>query len=153
MIWFVVVFGLALSGGQGAPSTAVYKFVKCNPEGDQANCITHQTANMEWSQDLPTKLPASAAQYLEAEPVEDERDPEEEDIVEEESLSAEDKSPEVYLSEDGSGDEGSGFMADRPFSAEDGSGNLFDKIYKSNKGGRKNEQKPAKKVMQEDFLL
>uniref|UniRef100_A0A3B3Z9R7 Uncharacterized protein n=1 Tax=Periophthalmus magnuspinnatus TaxID=409849 RepID=A0A3B3Z9R7_9GOBI len=48
----------------GAPTTAVYNFLKCNPEGDQANCITHQTRSMEWSPDLPTKLPASLADLL-----------------------------------------------------------------------------------------
>ncbi|XP_055010849.1 uncharacterized protein LOC110175425 isoform X2 [Boleophthalmus pectinirostris] len=145
----------------GAPSTAVYKFVKCNPEGDQANCITHQSANMEWSRDLPTKLPASATQYLEAEPVEDERDPEEEeDPVEEEEEflgSEEGESPLVYLPEDGSGDGGSGFMADID------SKELLDKNYKPNRGGRKNrtwdwldkrdEQKPSKEEMMEEHLL
>lgn len=48
----------------GAPRTAVYKFVRCNPVGDQANCVTHQGPEMAWNPDLPAKLPASAAQYL-----------------------------------------------------------------------------------------
>uniref|UniRef100_A0A672F9J5 Uncharacterized protein n=1 Tax=Salarias fasciatus TaxID=181472 RepID=A0A672F9J5_SALFA len=48
----------------GAPRTAVYKFVRCNPEDDDANCVTQQTQEMEWSPDLPGKLPASAAQNL-----------------------------------------------------------------------------------------
>uniref|UniRef100_A0A3Q0R8T4 Uncharacterized protein n=1 Tax=Amphilophus citrinellus TaxID=61819 RepID=A0A3Q0R8T4_AMPCI len=48
----------------GAPRTAVYKFVKCSPDGDQANCVTQQSPEMEWSPDLPSKLPASAAQDL-----------------------------------------------------------------------------------------
>uniref|UniRef100_A0A3P8SBT5 Uncharacterized protein n=1 Tax=Amphiprion percula TaxID=161767 RepID=A0A3P8SBT5_AMPPE len=48
----------------GAPRTAVYKFVRCNPEGSQANCVTQQTPEMTWSPDLPAKLPASAAQKL-----------------------------------------------------------------------------------------
>uniref|UniRef100_A0A3Q1BXY5 Uncharacterized protein n=1 Tax=Amphiprion ocellaris TaxID=80972 RepID=A0A3Q1BXY5_AMPOC len=45
----------------GAPRTAVYKFVRCNPEGGQANCVTQQTPEMTWSPDLPAKLPASRA--------------------------------------------------------------------------------------------
>uniref|UniRef100_A0A3P8P521 Uncharacterized protein n=1 Tax=Astatotilapia calliptera TaxID=8154 RepID=A0A3P8P521_ASTCA len=44
-----------------APRTAVYKFMRCNPDGDQANCVTQQSPEMEWSPDLPSKLPASAA--------------------------------------------------------------------------------------------
>uniref|UniRef100_A0A3B4ZEH8 Uncharacterized protein n=1 Tax=Seriola lalandi dorsalis TaxID=1841481 RepID=A0A3B4ZEH8_SERLL len=48
----------------GAPRTAVYKFVRCNPKGDQANCVTQQSPEMAWNPDLPGKLPASAAQYL-----------------------------------------------------------------------------------------
>uniref|UniRef100_A0A8C9ZK67 Uncharacterized protein n=1 Tax=Sander lucioperca TaxID=283035 RepID=A0A8C9ZK67_SANLU len=43
----------------GAPRTAVYKFVRCNPKGDQANCVTQQSQEMAWSPDLPAKLPAS----------------------------------------------------------------------------------------------
>ncbi|KAK7913394.1 hypothetical protein WMY93_013605 [Mugilogobius chulae] len=154
MILYLVVFSLALSGGLGAPSTAVYKFVKCNPEGGQANCITHRSVDMEWSPDLPTKLPASAAEYLEAEPVEDERDP-----VEEVPVGSE--SPVVYLSEYGSGDEGSGFMADGASPADNGSGELLDRNYKPNKGGRKNrkwmdildEHKPTMEEMKKDHLI
>lgn len=172
MILFLVVFSLALSGGLGAP-TAAYKFVKCNPEGNQANCITHQSANLEWSPDLPARLPATAAQYLEAEPVEDEHDPEqemgEEDDVEDEEYEEEYESPEegespvVALSEVGSGDEGSAFMADWATPADTGSGELLAKNYEPNKGGRKNrkgafwslldEQKPAMEEMKEDQLL
>ncbi|CAL9701738.1 unnamed protein product [Knipowitschia caucasica] len=177
MIVFLVVVSLALSGGLGAPTTAVYKFVKCNPEGDQANCITHQSTNMEWNPDLPSKLPASAAQYLEAEPEEDERDaeeeypedyeypveeeenPEEEEYPEEEEEEEEYKSPEVYISEGGSGDEGSGFMVDLTM-AENGSGERMDIqtkggriIYKQNWGDILDEQKPAKEEMKEDHLL
>uniref|UniRef100_A0A3Q2WXM2 Chemokine interleukin-8-like domain-containing protein n=1 Tax=Haplochromis burtoni TaxID=8153 RepID=A0A3Q2WXM2_HAPBU len=48
----------------GLMSTAVYKFMRCNPDGDQANCVTQQSPEMEWSPDLPSKLPASAAEYL-----------------------------------------------------------------------------------------
>uniref|UniRef100_A0A3Q2QWK2 Uncharacterized protein n=1 Tax=Fundulus heteroclitus TaxID=8078 RepID=A0A3Q2QWK2_FUNHE len=43
----------------GAPMTAVYKFLRCNPEGGKANCVTQQTPEMPWSPDLPSKLPAS----------------------------------------------------------------------------------------------
>nr|UQE85684.1 serglycin [Thamnaconus modestus] len=62
---------LALHYGHGAPRSAVYKYVKCNPEGDRANCVTYQSPRMPWSADLPDKLPASEASYLEAEAVED----------------------------------------------------------------------------------
>uniref|UniRef100_A0A671Y6I2 Uncharacterized protein n=1 Tax=Sparus aurata TaxID=8175 RepID=A0A671Y6I2_SPAAU len=31
----------------GAPKTAVYKYVRCNPEGDQANCVTLQSPEMD----------------------------------------------------------------------------------------------------------
>ncbi|KAG8001481.1 hypothetical protein GBF38_007157, partial [Nibea albiflora] len=55
---------LSLSPSLGAPQTAVYKFVRCNPEGNQANCVTQQGPEMAWSPELPAKLPASAAQYL-----------------------------------------------------------------------------------------
>lgn len=48
----------------GAPTTAVYKFVKCNPEGNQANCVTQESPVMEWTPDLPNKLPAATALYL-----------------------------------------------------------------------------------------
>ncbi|KAM8894771.1 serglycin [Spinachia spinachia] len=74
VILFFAVSCLAFQHGTGAPRNAVYKFVKCNPEGDQANCVTQQSASMAWSPDLPAKLPASTAQYLEAEP-EDEESP------------------------------------------------------------------------------
>uniref|UniRef100_A0A8C4ER00 Uncharacterized protein n=1 Tax=Dicentrarchus labrax TaxID=13489 RepID=A0A8C4ER00_DICLA len=53
-----------LSFSIGAPRTAVYNFVRCNPEGDKANCVTQQSPEMAWSPDLPAKLPASTAQYL-----------------------------------------------------------------------------------------
>lgn len=48
----------------GAPRTAVYKFVRCNPNGDQTNCVVQQTPEMPWSPELPSKLPSSTAQYL-----------------------------------------------------------------------------------------
>uniref|UniRef100_A0A8D2ZRK8 Uncharacterized protein n=1 Tax=Scophthalmus maximus TaxID=52904 RepID=A0A8D2ZRK8_SCOMX len=60
----VTSLSLSLSLSLGAPQTAVYKLVKCNPEGDQANCVTHQSPEMAWSPDLPAKLPASTAQHL-----------------------------------------------------------------------------------------
>ncbi|GLD49032.1 uncharacterized protein AKAME5_002737700 [Lates japonicus] len=68
LILLLAVSCLALHNGKGAPRTAVYKFVRCNPEGGKANCVTQQSAEMAWSPDLPAKLPASTAQYLEAEP-------------------------------------------------------------------------------------
>ncbi|XP_040059410.2 serglycin [Gasterosteus aculeatus] len=72
VILFFVVSCLAFQNADGEPRKAVYKFVKCNPEGDQANCVTQQSPSMAWSPDLPAKLPAATAQYLEAEPEEDE---------------------------------------------------------------------------------
>uniref|UniRef100_A0A3Q3N3V3 Uncharacterized protein n=1 Tax=Mastacembelus armatus TaxID=205130 RepID=A0A3Q3N3V3_9TELE len=48
----------------GAPTTAVYKFVICNPDGNQANCVTQQSPKIAWRPDLPGKLPASTAQNL-----------------------------------------------------------------------------------------
>lgn len=48
----------------GAPRTAVYKFVKCNPDSDQANCVTYQSPEMAYSPELPSKVPASAAEDL-----------------------------------------------------------------------------------------
>ncbi|XP_037309926.2 serglycin isoform X2 [Pungitius pungitius] len=72
LILFFVVSCLAFQKGNGAPRNAVYKFVKCNPEGSQANCVTQKSPPMPWSPDLPTKLPASTGQYMEAEPEEDE---------------------------------------------------------------------------------
>lgn len=48
----------------GAPRTAVYKFVKCKPDGDQANCVTYQSPEMAYSSELPPKIPASAAEDL-----------------------------------------------------------------------------------------
>ncbi|XP_041642929.1 serglycin [Cheilinus undulatus] len=130
LLLFVVVSCLALQIGKGAPKKAVYKFVKCNPEGGQANCVTQQSPEMTWSPELPSKLPASAAQYLEAEPVEDEK-PEkegEEEQVEVQKdtplLGEEGESPFVYFYEEGSGYEGSAFedlyMADK--AVEMGSG-------------------------------
>ncbi|XP_045889636.1 serglycin [Micropterus dolomieu] len=112
LILFFVISCLALHNGKGAPRTAVYKFVRCNPEGDQANCVTQQSPEMAWSPDLPAKLPASTAQYLEAEPVEDESPEEDEDkmdeyeeMEEEETpmMSEKGESPVVEQQEEGSG--------------------------------------------------
>uniref|UniRef100_A0A3Q3IUE3 Uncharacterized protein n=1 Tax=Monopterus albus TaxID=43700 RepID=A0A3Q3IUE3_MONAL len=54
----------------------IFLFVKCNPEGDQTNCVTFQSPRMALTPDLPAKLPASTAQYLslegEAQPAEQE---------------------------------------------------------------------------------
>uniref|UniRef100_A0A3B3UAA1 Uncharacterized protein n=1 Tax=Poecilia latipinna TaxID=48699 RepID=A0A3B3UAA1_9TELE len=52
-------FTVALIHHLGAPSTAVYKFLRCNPADGQANCVTQQSAEMPWSPELPSKLPAS----------------------------------------------------------------------------------------------
>uniref|UniRef100_A0A3Q1F0Y2 Uncharacterized protein n=1 Tax=Acanthochromis polyacanthus TaxID=80966 RepID=A0A3Q1F0Y2_9TELE len=71
----------------GAPSTAVYKFVKCNPEGGEANCVIQQTPKMAWSPDLPAKLPASAAQKLfPSRSLADEAKPAEKDLKEDHLL-------------------------------------------------------------------
>ncbi|CAK6964047.1 serglycin [Scomber scombrus] len=141
LILLLVISCLALNNGQGAPTGATYKFVKCNPDGDQANCVTYQSPEMAWSPDLPAKLPASTAQYLEAEPVEDESPVEDED---EDLFGGEDENDEVEEEEDesqttsedrespllpeegsglyeGSGSEGS-FIGDQAFVAEMGSG-------------------------------
>ncbi|CAG05688.1 unnamed protein product [Tetraodon nigroviridis] len=64
LILLVVVCCLALHNGKGAPRNARYMFVRCSPDGDQANCVTQQTPEMTWSPDLPAKLPASTAQFL-----------------------------------------------------------------------------------------
>ncbi|XP_074469228.1 serglycin [Sebastes fasciatus] len=79
-ILFLVFSCLALHNGQGAPTTAVYKFVRCNPDGDQANCVTQKGPEMAFTPDLPAKLPASTARYLEAEPEEGENPWEEDDV-------------------------------------------------------------------------
>lgn len=179
MILFLAVCCLALNNGMGAPRTAVYNFIRCNPEGDQANCVTYQSPEMEWSEDLPKKLPPSTAQYLEAEPVEDERQPTEESEEQEETsmLSEEGESPMVFLPEEGSGGyEGSAYespyMADQATEAADGetgSGETWAKDdFKLYKGGRGNsrrmmklfpslslrgESQPAEQELKDDHLL
>ncbi|XP_070759577.1 serglycin [Enoplosus armatus] len=176
LILFFVICCLALHNGKGAPRTAVYKFVRCNPEGNQANCLTQQSPEMAWSPDLPAKLPASTAQYLEAEPVEEEspltEEEEEEEIEEEETpmMSEEGESPVADLPEDGSGVyEGSAaegtFMAD--WASEAGSGESWtEKDMEINKGGDTramrrlfpsrsliSEAKPAEQELRDDHLL
>ncbi|XP_059210358.1 serglycin [Centropristis striata] len=121
LILFFVISCLALHNGNGAPTNAVYKFVRCNPEGDQANCVTHGTAKMEWSPELPSKLPASTAEFLEAEAEEGENPRQEEE--EEEMLVRDEEGESPVLTEEGSGYEGSGespFMADWPFVTAEG---------------------------------
>uniref|UniRef100_A0A668ATT0 Uncharacterized protein n=1 Tax=Myripristis murdjan TaxID=586833 RepID=A0A668ATT0_9TELE len=44
--------------------TGRYMYVRCNPNGDQSNCITHRGPQMELNPDLPSRLPASAAEYM-----------------------------------------------------------------------------------------
>nr|XP_046240569.1 serglycin [Scatophagus argus] len=150
---FVVISCLALHNGNGAPTTAVYKFVRCNPEGDQANCVTLQSPKMAWSPELPSKLPASTAQYLEAEPVEE---------GEEEALrpNEEGESPETVQSEDGSGSyEGSAayLVADQAFESETGSGESWtEKDADLNQGGETmamSGAKPTEEDLKEENLL
>lgn len=160
----------------------MYKFVKCNPEGDQANCVTQQTPEMPWSPDLPAKLPASDAQYLEAEPVEGESPPMEEDEGEEAKEDAmmgeEGESPYFYPVEEGSGIyEGSAaedlyedlYVADNatPAEAETGSGESWmvpeAELYKVGRGqamrrlfpsfSLADEAKPAEKELKADNLI
>uniref|UniRef100_A0A3Q2Z1K4 Uncharacterized protein n=1 Tax=Hippocampus comes TaxID=109280 RepID=A0A3Q2Z1K4_HIPCM len=72
-VWVCVCVCVCVVFVLRAPRTAVYKFVKCRPEGNRANCVTQQSPQMEWSPDLPTKLPPpSSAPYLDAQPVEEE---------------------------------------------------------------------------------
>ncbi|XP_054468333.1 serglycin-like [Anoplopoma fimbria] len=112
---FFVITCFALHNSKGAPSTAEYKFVKCNPEGDKANCVTQKSPIMAWTPDLPAKLPALTAQYLEAEPEDDESQPREEavesEMDEEENQMESEEGESPPETEDGSGGggyEGSG---------------------------------------------
>lgn len=168
-VFFVVSCLLALHSGHGAPRTAVYKFVRCNPEGDQANCVTQQSPKMAWSPELPAKLPASTARYLEAEPEEGESPPREE---EEELEMYEDEKPrrseegESPVETDGSGGyEGSAgtIMAGGTF-GETGSGESWaekeEELYKDGNVRRLfqrrslfAEAKPAEQELREDQLL
>ncbi|XP_028258427.1 serglycin isoform X1 [Parambassis ranga] len=178
LILLAVLFCLALHNGKGAPRTAVYKFVRCNPDGDRANCVTLQSPKMAWTEDLPAKLPASTAQYLEAEPVEDEsplmEEEEEEPMEEDETqmISQEGEPPMAFPGEEGSGSyEGSGaespYMADMRTAREAGSGESWPETDSElTKVGDKNairrlfpsrslagEAKPAEHELKEDHLL
>ncbi|KAG7279176.1 hypothetical protein CRUP_022371, partial [Coryphaenoides rupestris] len=71
----LAVMCLALNSGTGAPApTGRYMFVKCNPMESNANCRTHRGPKMVLSTELPDKLPASAAQYIGGELVEEKWD-------------------------------------------------------------------------------
>lgn len=182
LILFFVISCLALHNGNGAPRTAVYKFVKCNPEGNQANCVTHRGPEMSFTPDLPNKLPAADAQYLEAEPEVGESPPSEEDVElemeeeEDEPMTSEEGESPVWI-DDGSGSfEGSAtedmLMADLPFGAAEsdtGSGESWaekgEDLYKVRAGavgavrGMRRlfplvgEAKPAEQELREDHLL
>ncbi|XP_028258428.1 serglycin isoform X2 [Parambassis ranga] len=165
LILLAVLFCLALHNGKGAPRTAVYKFVRCNPDGDRANCVTLQSPKMAWTEDLPAKLPASTAQYLEAEPVEDEsplmEEEEEEPMEEDETqmISQEGEPPMAFPGEEGSGSyEGSGaespYMADMRTAREAGSvgdKNAIRRLFPSR--SLAGEAKPAEHELKEDHLL
>ncbi|KAM7406253.1 hypothetical protein PAMP_000641 [Pampus punctatissimus] len=177
LILFFVISCLALINVKGAPRTAVYKFVKCNPKGDQANCVTHQSSEMAWSPDLPAKLPAATAQYLEAEPVEDESplgdEEEKEEEEEEESLMLKDSESPVVPKEGSGYYEGSAaggsLMEDIVTLAEMGSGESwtekdtkpFTEGQEDTRAMRKmfsskyprDEAKPAEQELKEDHLL
>ncbi|XP_012775070.1 serglycin isoform X1 [Maylandia zebra] len=173
LILLLLISCLALHSTKGAPRTAVYKFMRCNPDGDQANCVTQQSPEMEWNPDLPSKLPASAAEYLEAEPVEDENSPMEEDDEEEQEYEEEaeeeesklSESPGIFLGEEGSGGyEGSAaegpYMADKSNLGETGSGMLWKesedmsdlrRLFASRRTS--DEVKPDERDYKEDHLL
>ncbi|XP_035992283.1 serglycin [Fundulus heteroclitus] len=172
LIFLLAVTCLALHNGEGAPMTAVYKFLRCNPEGGKANCVTQQTPEMPWSPDLPSKLPASDAKYLEAEPVEGEspsrEEEEEEEVVEEETpMRSEDGESPLFV-EEGSGYEGSATdymsFADEPTGAESetGSGDSWTESAQPQGGNKRRsssggfpggEAKPTEQDLEEDHLL
>ncbi|XP_068178538.1 serglycin [Antennarius striatus] len=138
LIAFLIISCLAFHTGKGAPRRAVYKFVKCNPEGNQANCITHKSAKMAWSPELPTKLPAADALYLKAKPVEEEHPLREEKEKKEEEAGVKKDKKETLKIEDLESHtsayyEGSGLgdlSEDRPIvnaESETGSGGLWEK--------------------------
>ncbi|KAE8297132.1 hypothetical protein D5F01_LYC03747 [Larimichthys crocea] len=148
LLLFFVVSCLALHNAKGAPQTAVYKFVRCNPEGDQANCVTQQSPEMAWSPELPAKLPASAAQYLEAEPVQDDSPMWEDGPVfgsgdhEGSGYAAEDNTmADKAESETGSGES---------WTEKDGEG-MFMRMFPSR--SLFGEAKPAEHELREDHLL
>lgn len=171
LIFLLVVACLELHNGIGAPRTAVYKFVRCNPEGGNANCVTQQTSKMPWSPDLPSKLPAADAKYLDAEPIEGEspsRDEKEEVVEEETPMRSEDgESPWLFPVDEGSAFEGSATdyfpFADQPTGAESepGSGESWTDSFQPKVGKVRSmrrlfageEAKPTEQDLQEDSLL
>ncbi|CAG5854470.1 unnamed protein product [Menidia menidia] len=174
LILLLLISCLALQNGKGAPRTAVYKFVRCNPEGDQANCVTQQGPEMPWSSDLPSKLPASTAQYLEAEPEEDESPLGEDEVEEEEEspmMNEEGDPLGIFQSEEASGYEGSAVEGPyyagwaTPAESDTGSGEAWADIVQLKgqnvRSMRKlfpsshttGEVKPTEKDLEEDHLL
>lgn len=166
LIFLLVVACLALHNGNGAPKTAVYKFVRCNPEGGNANCVTQQTSKMPWSQDLPSKLPAADAKYLETEPDEGEspsRDEKEEVVEEETPMRSEDgESPglsqldESYALEGSATDELTSAIEPTGDEGDTGSGDFQPKVGKVRSMRRLfpgEEAKPTERDLQEDSLL
>ena len=168
VILLLVVSCFALHNGNGAPTTAVYKFVACNPKDGQANCVTYQSAEMEWTPDLPAKLPASAARHLEATPVEDEH-PDKEGNDERDTTE-----PEQPISSDqgeSPSDEGSGaeiydwYNGDQSYSKngiETGSGMEDMDLNKSEDMSEKShafrrslreEEKPVEQALKDEHLL
>ncbi|XP_071401245.1 serglycin [Centroberyx affinis] len=165
LIFSLVVACLALNNGMGAP-TGRYMFVRCNPSGDQPNCVTHQSPVMALDPDLPSRLPASAAQYMEEEAA-----PEEEEgpMGDERKMMM----ATMPLPEEGSGAfEGSAaelpFMADRSFvtgESETGSGESWTEKEAERYQGLSedpehmslelllDEAKPAEHELREDHLL
>ncbi|XP_056463630.1 serglycin-like [Gadus chalcogrammus] len=139
----LAVICFAINSGTGAPSKARYMFVKCHPLGNDSNCVTHQGPEMNLTTDLPDKLPASAAPYIGAQPVED-------------GPVTERKEPKVEsvtsLTEDGSGVfEGStgfeGSAVESPVA--DGSGDFWTQLA----GDVMADYRPAEEELREDHLL
>ncbi|KAG7482320.1 hypothetical protein JOB18_018725 [Solea senegalensis] len=160
LLLLLVISCLALHNGKGVPTKASYQFVRCNPNGDQANCVTYQSPEMPWSQELPAKLPASTAQYLKAETVKDEHAPENKEdkmgVEEESSGYYEGSAFEVPLNRD------QGFVATE---SDPGSGESWTDM-DLNKGvhtmdlrwllrlkSKAGEDKPAEQELREDNLL
>uniref|UniRef100_A0A1A8H8D6 Serglycin n=1 Tax=Nothobranchius korthausae TaxID=1143690 RepID=A0A1A8H8D6_9TELE len=155
---------ISLHNGKGAPTTAKYQFVRCSPEGGQANCVTYQSSDIPWSPDLPKKLPASVGRTLDATPVEDESPLREEEENKEETLFGSDdkESPDVFLGDEGSGDyEGSAsqglYFADRTLAAEvdTGSGESWTGSFPDENLNNffADEAKPSEHDLKEDHLL
>ncbi|XP_017274142.1 serglycin [Kryptolebias marmoratus] len=149
LILLLVVSCLFLQNGKGAPTTAEYKFVTCKPGNGQANCVT-QRAEVPWSRDLPTKLPASVGQYLNAKPVENES-PEDNKVEEEETpvRSEDGESPDMPESDGGSGDYGSSGSGSPAAESETGSGESWTDNFQEDVG----ETKPSDEELEKDHLL